>query len=69
MDCFSEYYEDKTILDSEGEPRKVKFKKQTYLDLAYAFEKSSPDTAYQTVNRAYEKMREWLKETEYFRGG
>lgn len=66
MDCFSEYYADEKVLDSEGEPRMVKFKKQTYLDLAYAFEKSSLDTAYQTVNRAYEKMREWLKETEYF---
>lgn len=40
----------------------------TYLDLANTFGKSSPDTAYQTVNRAYAKMREWLKDTEYFKG-
>ncbi|MBR3817160.1 MAG: hypothetical protein IKJ27_10610 [Clostridia bacterium] len=46
----------------------MKTKKMTYLDRANTFEKSSPDTAYQTVNRAYAKMREWLKDTEYFKG-
>lgn len=68
MDCFSNYYIDKSVTDKDGNPRMVKFKKQPYIDLAYTFEKSSPDTAYQTVNRAYAKMREWLKETEYFKG-
>lgn len=68
MDCFSDYYIDKSVTDKDGNPKKVKFKKMTYLDLAYTFEKSSPDTAYQTVNRAYAKMREWLKDTEYFMG-
>lgn len=68
MDCFSDYYRDNTVTDKDGNPRKVKFKKMTYLDLANTFEKSSPDTAYQTVHRAYAKMREWLKDTEYFKG-
>lgn len=68
MDFFSDYYMDKTVADKDENPKKVKFKKMTYLDLANTFEKSSPDTAYQTVNRAYEKMREWLKDTEYFKG-
>ena len=68
MDCFSDYYVDNTVTDKDGNPRKVKFKKMTYLDLANTFGKSSPDTAYQTVNRAYAKMREWLKDTEYFKG-
>ena len=68
MDCFSDYYMDNTVTDKDGNPRKVKFKKMTYLDLANTFGKSSPDTAYQTVNRAYAKMREWLKDTEYFKG-
>ena len=68
MDCFSDYYMDNTVTDKDGNPRKVKFKKMTYLDLANTFEKSSPDTAYQTVHRAYAKMREWLKGTEYFKG-
>ncbi|MGN0569139.1 MAG: hypothetical protein ACI4N4_01380 [Candidatus Fimenecus sp.] len=68
MNCFSSYYIDKSVTDKYGNPRKVKFKKTPYIDLAYAFEKSSPDTAYQTVNRAYVKMREWLKDTEYFKG-
>lgn len=67
MNCFSSYYIDKSVTDKYGNPRKVKFKKMPYIDLAYAFEKSSPDTAYQTVNRAYAKMREWLKDTEYFK--
>ena len=48
--------------------KKIDVKKMTYLDLANTFEKSSPDTAYQTVHRAYAKMREWLKDTEYFKG-
>lgn len=69
MNCFSSYYIDKSVTDKDGNPRKVKFKKMPYIDLAYAFEKSSPDTAYQTVNRAYAKMREWLKDTAYFKGG
>lgn len=67
MDCFSDYYIDNTVTDKDGNPCKVKFKKMTYLDLANTFEKSSPDTAYQTVHRAYAKMREWLKGTEYFK--
>ena len=57
-----------SVTDKDGNPRKVKFKKMTYLDLANTFGKSSPDTAYQTVHRAYAKMREWLKDTEYFKG-
>ena len=68
MDCFSDYYVDNTVTDKDGNHKKVKFKKMTYLDLANTFEKSSPDTAYQTVNRAYAKMREWLTDTEYFKG-
>ena len=68
MDCFSDYYRDNTVTDKDGNPRKVKFKKMTYLDLANTFGKSSPDTAYQTIHRAYAKMREWLKDTEYFKG-
>ena len=68
MDCFSDYYMDKSLTDKDGNPKKVKFKKMTYLDLANTFGKSSPDTAYQTVNGAYAKMREWLKDTEYFKG-
>lgn len=59
---------DKAVTDKDGNPKKVKFKKMTYLDLANTFEKSSPDTAYQTVHRAYVKMREWLNNTEYFKG-
>ena len=61
MDCFSDCYMDNHVTDKDGNPRKVKFKKMTYLDLANTFEKSSPDTAYKTVNRAYAKMCEWLK--------
>lgn len=42
MDCISDYYIDNTITDKDGNPRKVKFKKMTYLDLAKTFVKSSP---------------------------
>lgn len=68
MEGFSNYYMYKTVTDKDGNPRKAKFKKLPYIDLANTFEKASPDTAYQTVNRAYAKMREWLKDTEYFKG-
>lgn len=68
MDCFSDYYMDNAIIDKDGKPRKVKLKKMTYLGLANTFKNSSPDTAYQTVHRAYAKMRKWLKDTEYFKG-
>ena len=55
MYCFSDYYMDKPVTHNDGTPRKVKFKKMTYLDFANTFEESSPDTVYQTVNRAYKK--------------
>ena len=55
MNCFSDYYIDNTVTDKDGNPKKVKFKKMTYLDLANTFGKSSPDTAYQTVHRATQK--------------
>lgn len=63
IDCFSDYYMDKCVTDKDGNPKKVKFKKMTYLDLANTFGKPLPDIAYQTVYRAYIKMREWLKNT------
>ena len=66
LDCFSDYYLDNSVTDRDGNSRKVKFKIITYLDLANTFGKSSPDTAYQTIKGAYAKMRELLKDTEYF---
>ena len=68
LDCFSDYYLDNSVTDRDGNSRKVKFKIITYLDLANTFGKSSPDTAYQTIKGAYAKMRELLKDTEYFKG-
>lgn len=40
MDCFSDYYMDKTVTDKDRNSKKVKFKKITYIDLANTFEKN-----------------------------
>lgn len=40
MDCFSDYYMDKTVTDKDRNSKKVKFKKMTYIDLANTFEKN-----------------------------
>lgn len=56
------------VTDKDGNPKKVKFEKMTYLNLANTFGKSSPDTEYYTINQAYTKMSELLMETKYLKG-
>ena len=48
--------------DENGQPVKLLRKDKAYIDLAAEHTLSSPDTAFRTVNGAYEKMRRELTE-------
>ena len=48
--------------DGKGEPIKLLRKCKAYIDLVAEHMLSSPDTAFQIVNGAYEKMRKELTE-------
>ena len=52
--------------DENGKPVKLLRKSKAYIDLAAEHTLSSPDTAFRTVNGAYEKMRRELTEKGIF---
>lgn len=52
--------------DENGQPVKLLRKGKAYIDLAAEHTLSSPDTAFRTVNGAYEKMRRELTEKGIF---
>lgn len=61
-ECWSIYYADKTELDEYGEPKKIPFEKQAFIDIAYDHMLSSPATADRTYRQAIDKMRKYLTE-------
>ena len=52
--------------DENGNPVKLLRKGKAYIDLAVEHTLSSPDTAFRTVNGAYEKMRRELTKKEIY---
>ena len=52
--------------DENGNSVKLLRKGKAYIDLAAEHMLSSPDTAFQIVNNAYEKMRKELTEKEIY---
>jgi len=61
-ECWSTHYADKTELDEYGEPIKIPFEKQAFIDIAYDHMLSSPATADRTYRQAIDKMRKYLTE-------
>lgn len=61
-ECWSTHYADKSELDEYGEPKKIPFEKQAFIDIAYDHMLSSQSTADRTYRRAIDKMRDYLKE-------
>lgn len=61
-ECWSTHYADTTEFDEYGEPIKIPFEKQAFIDIAYNHMLSSPSTADRTYRQAIDKMRKFLKE-------
>lgn len=61
-ECWSTHYADKTELNEYGEPIKIPFEKQAFIDIAYDHMLSSPSTADRTYRQAIDKMRKYLTE-------